>query len=154
MFQAIMKFFSISLLAAALMLGVTSCDWSHGDASRDEAQRERDQRTRDDMARATEKLKPEMEEAGRKLGQAAHEASEQARAAAQGIHDGWTQASRTPLDVNSATQSELMRLPGITRQDAARIIRGRPYHDNHDLLSKDILSDSSYARIKDDITAQ
>ena len=143
-----------SLLGLGLMVGATACNWNRSGLSSDEEQRQRDEKTREDVAKATERLKPEIQEAGRKLGEAAEKASEEARAAAQGVQEGWTQGARKPVDLNSASERELMELPGITQHEAARIIRGRPYRDKRDLVTKDVLSDSSYAKIKDQVTAK
>ena len=42
----------------------------------DQQQKEREDKTRDDAAKATERAKPEIQEAGRELGRAADEAAE------------------------------------------------------------------------------
>jgi DNA uptake protein ComE-like DNA-binding protein len=141
-------------LAMGLILGAMGCNWNKSNLSSDEEQRQRDEKTREDVPKATERLKPEIQEAGRKLGEVAEKASEEARAAAQGVQEGWSQGARNPLNLNSASERELMDLPGITQHEAARIIRGRPYRDKRDLVTRNILSDSGYAKIKDDITAK
>ncbi len=113
-----------------------------------------EEKTRDEVARATEKAKPVIEDAGRKLGEAAHVAAKQARAAAQGVREGWKESGRPPLDINSATQRELLALPGITRPQAHEIIAARPFDDKHDLVAKHILSQPQYDRIRDLIAAK
>lgn len=127
---------------------------SAGCNSNDPDQRARDERTRDEVAKATERAKPELEEAGRKLGEAAHDAADQARAAAQGVQEGWNNSQHPLVDLNSASETELTDLPGINRPAARRIIAGRPYRDKHDLLDKNILSGSDYQRIRDHVTAK
>ena len=52
------------------------------------------------------------------------------------------------------TESELIELPNISRADARKIIRGRPYHDSQELITKHIVSDDKYAKIKDIVTVQ
>ena len=99
-------------------------------------------------------LKPAIEDAGRELGKAAHDAADQARAAAQGVRDGWTNGQHPLLDLNSASESQLLDLPGINRPAARKIIAGRPYRDKHDLLDKGILSGATYQRIRDQVTAK
>jgi|HubBroStandDraft_6_1064221.scaffolds.fasta_scaffold17407_3 DNA uptake protein ComE-like DNA-binding protein len=146
-----------SLLGIALILGVDGCNWNRTDqdtrAAQDE-QRQRDEKTRDDVARATERLKPAIESAGRTLDQAAEKAAEEARAAAQGVKEGWDRGAHAPVDLNSASERELTGLPGITGPAARRIIHGRPYRDKRDLVARGILSHSSYDKIQDQITAK
>jgi DNA uptake protein ComE-like DNA-binding protein len=135
-------------LTCALILATAACNTNDPD------QRARDERTRDEVAKATERAKPAIEDAGRELGKAAHEAADQARAAAQGVRDGWTNGQHPLLDLNSASESQLLDLPGINRPAARRIIAGRPYHDKHDLLDKNILSGETYQKIRDQVTAK
>jgi DNA uptake protein ComE-like DNA-binding protein len=135
-------------LVAALILVSTGC------TSSDPDQRARDERTRDEVAKATERAKPAIQDAGRELGKAAHEAADEARAAAEGVRDGWTNGQHPLLDLNSASETQLLDLPGINRPAARKIISGRPYRDKHDLLDKGILSGSAYQKIRDQVTAK
>jgi len=137
------------LLAAAFVFGVCM-----GCNSNDADQRARDEKTREEVARATANAKPAIEEAGRKIGEAAHEAADGARAAAQGVRDGWNESHHGPLDLNTASESQLDDLPGIDKRTARRIIGGRPYHEKRDLLDKGIVSTEQYDRIRDDVTAK
>ena len=137
------------LLAAAFILGVCM-----GCNSNDPDQRARDEKTREEVARATANAKPAIEDAGRKLGEVAHAAADEARAAAQGVRDGWNESHHGPLDLNSATERQLDDLPGIDRSAARRIIAGRPYREKHDLLAKGIISGDEYDRIRDDVTTK
>ena len=57
------------------------------------------------------------------------------------------------VDINSATAGDLKALPGLGEADAAKIVQGRPYKDPTDLVSKKVLSDAEYAKIKDRVTA-
>jgi len=58
------------------------------------------------------------------------------------------------VNLNSAPESELTELPDISIASARRIIRNRPYHDTDELLTKHIVSDAEYAKIKDIVTAE
>ena len=89
--------------------------------------------------------------ARRKLGEAADRAAEDARAAAQGMKEGWDRGKHAPLDLNSASEAQLTELPGITGPVARKMIRNRPYRDKKELATKGILSHSSYAKIQDNI---
>jgi DNA uptake protein ComE-like DNA-binding protein len=156
-----LKRFSEFLTVSALVLGVTAglqgCNWigdGRDSAQSREEQRERDEKTRDDVARATERLKPALESAGKTLGHAAEKAAEEAHAAAEGVHEGWTRGGHAPIDVNSASERELTELPGISTLQARKIIRSRPYKDKRDLLTRGVLPRSSYLDIEDQITAR
>lgn len=46
-----------------------------------------------------------------------------------------------------------MKVPGMTRVWAQRIVRFRPYHTKQDLLDNGIIPGSVYRRIKDSIIA-
>ena len=143
------NFTALSLCSAALVL--TSCV---GCNTNDSDQRARDEKTRDEVAKATERAKPAIEDAGRKLGEAAHDAADQARAAAEGVREGWNNGQHPLVDLNSASESQLLDLPGINRPVARKIIEGRPYRDKHDLIDKGILSGATYQKIRDQVTAK
>jgi len=63
-------------------------------------------------------------------------------------------AAAAKLDINSATQAELEGLPVIGKAKAAKIIAGRPFKGKDDLVTKKILTDAEYAKIKDLIIAK
>lgn len=47
-----------------------------------------------------------------------------------------------------------MKVPGLTRTWAERIVRYRPYRAKNDLLDKGIVSNEVYGRIKDYVIAR
>ena len=53
-----------------------------------------------------------------------------------------------PININSASQSELEALPGIGPVTAAKIISGRPFQKVEDLLSRKTVSKSVFEKIK------
>jgi competence protein ComEA len=57
------------------------------------------------------------------------------------------------LDVNRASVEELMKLPGVTRVWAERIVRYRPYHAKSDLRNEGVIPARVYHRIEDLIVA-
>ena len=58
------------------------------------------------------------------------------------------------VDINSATAAELRMLPGVSDGDTAKIIRGRPYSDKSQLVSKKVVSEPTYEKIKDHVVAR
>jgi DNA uptake protein ComE-like DNA-binding protein len=62
-------------------------------------------------------------------------------------------APEARVDINHATLDELLKVPGLTRGWAERVVRFRPYRTKADLLEKGILSDEVYDRIKDYVIA-
>ena len=58
------------------------------------------------------------------------------------------------VDINNATAAELKMLPGVSDSDAAKIIQGRPYRDKSQLVSKKVVSEPAYEKIKDHVVAK
>jgi DNA uptake protein ComE-like DNA-binding protein len=117
-------------------------------------QRERDQKTRDEVAKATERAKPVIEEAGRKVDNAVRDAAHEVKAAAQGAHDGWKNGPHALVDLNSASETDLASLPGVSRPQARKIIEERPYQKKEDLVEKGVISESEYEKLRDRVTAK
>ena len=57
------------------------------------------------------------------------------------------------VDINAASKEELTALPGIGDAYSQKIIDGRPYNSNRDLLTKKILPQATYDQVKDKIIA-
>jgi competence protein ComEA len=57
------------------------------------------------------------------------------------------------VDINTASAADLKGLPGVTETEAAKIVQGRPYKEPSDLVSKKILSETVFSKIKDRLTA-
>jgi DNA uptake protein ComE-like DNA-binding protein len=65
-------------------------------------------------------------------------------------------ATATPankLDINTATADQLKAFPGIGDAYSKRIIDGRPYTAKNQLVSRGILPENVYNKIKDSIIA-
>jgi DNA uptake protein ComE-like DNA-binding protein len=64
-------------------------------------------------------------------------------------------AAQTALiDINSASEDELRKLPGIGEATAPKIIKNRPYRSKNELVQKKIISGATYEKIKDQIIAK
>ena len=57
------------------------------------------------------------------------------------------------VDVNHASLEELLKVPGLTRSWAERIVRFRPYRSKQDLFDRGVVSSQVYDRIKDFVIA-
>jgi len=126
-----------AILVLALTAAVVAAIGMSG-CSGDSAQREKT--IREEASKAAAQAKPAVEEAGRAV-----------KAAVDGAKEGWENGKQKTLDLNTATEDELTELPGIGQHEARRIMAGRPYKDKHELVSKKIMTASTYERLKDDV---
>ena len=121
----------LALAAATLPIGFAGCNACYSN------QPSSPQQIREKTAQATATLKDD------------------AKAVGQGIREGLTRPSpEKPLDLNHASKAQLTSLPGIDDAAADRIIAGRPYSSEHELLDKRLVSRDEYNKIADSITVK
>ncbi len=65
-----------------------------------------------------------------------------------------TSATASLIDINSASEAELAAMPQIGPVRAKAIIAGRPYLGKDELVSKRIISQSVYEKIRNKIIAR
>jgi DNA uptake protein ComE-like DNA-binding protein len=135
-----------------LLIVSTTCGCAPNETA--QQRQEREDKTRAEVARATERAKPEIEAAGRELGRVTDEAAREARAFAEGVRQGWAQGGHHVVSLNSASESELMELPDISKVTARRIVRNRPYHEPAELISRHVVTSVQYEKIKDIVTTE
>jgi DNA uptake protein ComE-like DNA-binding protein len=59
----------------------------------------------------------------------------------------------TRVDINRASLDDLLKVPGMTRSWAGRVVRFRPYRTKLDLTEHGVLTGQVYDRIKDYVIA-
>jgi competence protein ComEA len=70
---------------------------------------------------------------------------------AEGVKEGLSRDKT--FNLNKASSGDLQTLPGITAHEADRIVAERPYKSTKELVTRRIVSQEEYDRIKDRIIA-
>jgi len=87
------------------------------------------------------------DELRRETAQATSVVKQDAKAVVQGVRDGLK--SNKPVDLNDASKTELLDLPGVSADRADKIIANRPFASTTELVSRHILTETDYDKIKD-----
>ena len=70
------------------------------------------------------------------------------------IAAGFAPKTSTLVDINHASVAELKALPGIQDAYAAAIVKNRPYKNKAQLLSKQVIPEMAYVKIRNKIIAR
>jgi DNA uptake protein ComE-like DNA-binding protein len=103
------------------------------------------------LAACNQKQSPE--ELKQRTAQATAELKDNAKAVAEGVKEGLKHNDKA-IDINSASKTDLMALPGMTSGEADAVITGRPYKDPAQLVTRRILSQAEYDQISDKVVAK
>ena len=79
-------------------------------------------------------------------------AKRDAGAIARGVAEGLKR--KGPININTARDTELEKLPGVTPQIASAIIAKRPYTATKDLVKKHAVTAAEYNRIRGQVVAE
>jgi DNA uptake protein ComE-like DNA-binding protein len=116
-----------------------------------------DQQIKQQAAQTTEQVRANAKQAAAQAKLAAANAERKVNDIAAGIKEGMhsnaSSGNSGPVDINRASEARLTTLSGITAARARRIIRNRPYHAPHDLVSKGVLTRAEYDQISGQIVA-
>jgi DNA uptake protein ComE-like DNA-binding protein len=136
-----------SLLAVATILGAAALIACNPPAN--------DERLKEQAAQATEQAKQGSKEALADARVAAKNAEQAVNDVAAGVKQGVNDKS-TPvgprLDLNSASQTDLESLPGISVRKATQIIGHRPYASTHELVKDGLITESEFNDISAKVT--
>jgi len=95
---------------------------------------------------------PNPDEIREKTADATAQLKSDTKAVVEGVREGLSRDKT--VNLNTATEDQLITLPGVTHTRAERVIAGRPYDDPHDVVTRHILSEEEYKRIKDRVATK
>jgi DNA uptake protein ComE-like DNA-binding protein len=91
------------------------------------------------------------DEIRRRTAEATETVRRDTKAIAEGVKEGMGHGKA--VNINKGSREDLLSLPGITEHEADHIIASRPYDNADDLVSRHIIPQSEYDKIRDQVIA-
>lgn len=91
------------------------------------------------------------DEIRRRTAEATETMRRDAKAMTEGVKEGM--AREKTVNINKASREDLLNLPGITEHEADRIMAERPYDNADDLVTRHVIGEAKYDKIRDRIIA-
>jgi competence protein ComEA len=92
------------------------------------------------------------DEIRRRTAEATETVRRDAKAMAEGVKEGMGRDNKA-ININKASREDLLTLPDLTEHEADRIIAERPFNDAHDLVTRHVVPESEYDKIRDRVIA-
>jgi DNA uptake protein ComE-like DNA-binding protein len=92
------------------------------------------------------------DEIRRRTAEATETVRRDAKAMAEGVKEGMGRDNKA-ININKASREDLLTLPDLTEHEADRIIAERPFNDAHDLVTRHVIPESEYDKIRDHVIA-
>lgn len=120
---------------------------------------QQDEQLKEQAAKTTQDVKQGAKQAAAEAKVGAANAERKLNAIAAGVKEGLHDSpgdkpGAARMDLNTASEDDLVSLPGITSSKAGAIIDNRPYASSHQLVTKHILTEAQYERIASRVTAR
>lgn len=91
------------------------------------------------------------DEIRRRTAEATETMRRDAQAVAEGVKEGM--GHQQAININRASREDLLSLPGLTEREADRIVADRPFQNAHDLVTRHVVSEEEYEKIRDRVIA-
>ena len=141
--------FALALATSLSFAQSTSSDQSSTDQSTTTTKKSRKSKLKSDVKEAGSATADTAKDVGSATAEGTNKAARKTKNAVTGDNS----SSSKKIDLNSATKDELATLPGVGDATAQKIVDGRPYRAKNELVSKNVVSQSQYDQIKDQVIA-
>jgi len=91
------------------------------------------------------------DEIRRRTAEATETVRRDAKAVAEGVKEGM--GREKGININKASREDLLTLPGLSEREADRIIAERPFENAHDLVTRHVVPQEEYEKIRDRVIA-
>ena len=91
------------------------------------------------------------DEIRRRTAEATETVRRDAKAVAEGVKEGM--GHEKAININKASREDLLTLPGLTEHEADRVVAERPFENAHDLVTRHIVPEEEYDKIRDRVIA-